>query len=84
MTMEVKISDAALRDFDDLPTSMQDRVLTVIERLRNWPNVSGAKLLTGNWRGHQRIRTGDYRVVFRIGSDVIRVERIAHRREVYD
>ena len=82
--MEVKINDTALREFDDLPVTMQDRVLTVIERLKNWPKVSGAKVLTGNWRGHQRIRTGNYRVIFRVQNDVIFVERIAHRREVYD
>jgi hypothetical protein len=51
-TMQVKIGGGALRNFDELPTTMQDRVLSVIERLKNWPAVSGAKGLTGNWPTH--------------------------------
>ena len=36
------------------------------------------------WEGHARIRTGDYRVIFRIEGDVeIIVLRIADRRDAY-
>jgi mRNA interferase RelE/StbE len=63
---------------------MQERVLEVVERLGHWPEVSGIKGLTGNWRGHSRIRTGDYRVVFKVFQDRLVVVRVAHRKEVYE
>jgi mRNA interferase RelE/StbE len=82
--MKVTILDDALDDLGRLPGPMQERVLQVVERLERWPQVSGVKALTANWRGHSRIRTGDYRVVFRLYSDRIVVVRVAHRKEVYE
>jgi mRNA-degrading endonuclease RelE of RelBE toxin-antitoxin system len=69
--------------FDKLPATIQARVLAVIERLRSWPNVSGAKAMRGDLKGYHRIRTGDWRVLFRVEADVI-VVRIAHRSTVYE
>lgn len=34
--------------------------------------------------GHYRVRTGDYRVQFRVEDDMIAVERIGHRDGFYD
>jgi mRNA interferase RelE/StbE len=82
--MEVRLSRRAQKEFDDLPLSMKSRVLDVLSRLTNWPNVSGSKRLTGGAKGWLRVRTGDWRVIFRVEDGGIVVERIAHRREVYD
>jgi mRNA-degrading endonuclease RelE of RelBE toxin-antitoxin system len=80
----VRISPEARRDFEALPVTIQFRVREVTERLNEWPNVSGAKPLRYEWKGHFRIRTGDWRVVFRpIGDDVL-IVRIANRRDVYE
>lgn len=57
--MQVTIRDDALDDLEHLPGTIQERVLHVVERLEHWPQVSGIKALTGDWRGHSRIRTGD-------------------------
>jgi mRNA-degrading endonuclease RelE of RelBE toxin-antitoxin system len=70
--------------YDDLPATIQGRVAAVIERLRQWPNVSGAKPLRGTWAGHHRIRTGDWRVIFRVVTPHLLVVRIKHRRDVYE
>ena len=61
----VVTTDQADHDFASLTLTVQERVLSVFERLADWPRVSGAKALSGDWRGHWRIRTGDYRVIFR-------------------
>jgi mRNA-degrading endonuclease RelE of RelBE toxin-antitoxin system len=45
--------------------------------------VSGVKPLTGKLKGHFRIRTGDYRVIFRLDQGRIVIWRIANRRDVY-
>ena len=53
-------------DLADLPLPIQARVTKLLERLRDWPGVSGARPLTGNLAGKYRSRTGDYRVQFRV------------------
>jgi len=40
--------------------------------------------MRGNLSGHYRIRTGDWRVLFRVASPKLIVVRIKHRSEVYD
>jgi mRNA-degrading endonuclease RelE of RelBE toxin-antitoxin system len=47
---------------DEVPRGMQPRILRILERLADWPAVSGAKPLRGQLSGHFRCRTGDYRV----------------------
>jgi mRNA interferase RelE/StbE len=82
--VEVTILEDAERDIAALSGVMQLRVLDVIARLEKWPHVSGVKKLTGDWAGFSRVRIGDYRVVFQVLADRIRIVRVAHRREVYD
>jgi mRNA-degrading endonuclease RelE of RelBE toxin-antitoxin system len=41
-------------------------------------------LKRSEWVGHYRIRTGDWRVLFRVVTPKLLVVRIKHRREVYD
>jgi mRNA-degrading endonuclease RelE of RelBE toxin-antitoxin system len=64
--------------------TIQERVLGVVERLRDWPSVSGVKALRGEWAGHYRIRTGDWRILFYVLTPQIIVVRIKHRRDVYE
>jgi len=45
--------------------------------------VSGAKALSGRLAGHRRIRTGDYRVQFRVTAHAMIIERIGHRDRFY-
>lgn len=80
----VRLEHQTEADVLALPLTIKVRVEAVLVRLGRWPNISGAKPLKGEWAGHYRIRTGDWRVIFRpISPDVI-VVRIKHRSEVYD
>ena len=38
----------------------------------------------GEWAGHYRIRTGDWRVIFRVVAPDVIVVRIRNRRDVYE
>jgi mRNA interferase RelE/StbE len=80
--MNVIITDEALKQVAKLPRPIQTRVLNITERLKNWPEVSGVKQLTGQWSGCWRIRTGDWRVIFEVKNDVV-IIRVAHRKDVY-
>jgi mRNA interferase RelE/StbE len=82
--MTVLLTPEAQREFDRLPATIRARVLRIFERLTAWAEVSGAKPLSGDWAGHYRIRTGDWRVVFRVVTPRLIVVRIKHRSEVYE
>lgn len=86
MAATVLITPDAQRQFNQLPRRMQARVLAIFERLRGWPEVSGAKALRGDLHGSFRIRSGDWRVVFRPNADgtIVIVWIIGHRGGVYD
>lgn len=58
-------------------------MLKVVERLKKWPEVSGVELLHGEWAGHKKIRTGDWRVIFKIEHGAIVVVRFMDRKENY-
>jgi mRNA-degrading endonuclease RelE of RelBE toxin-antitoxin system len=68
---------------DRLPAPIKVRVLHLLERLKSWPAVSGAKPLRGRLAGHYRLRTGDYRLQFRVAGDEIIVEKVGHRDRFY-
>ncbi|MGC9260785.1 MAG: type II toxin-antitoxin system RelE family toxin [Phycisphaerae bacterium] len=82
--VSVVITPDAEEQFKDLPKAVRARIMVVLERLARWPEVSGVKPLRGEMSGSYRIRTGDYRVVFRTHADVITVTRIGIRRDVYE
>ena len=84
MTVEVRFTAEAQQDFDSLPLVIRARVQEVLGRLARWPEVSGTKPLRGELKGAYRIRTGDWRVLFRVDERRVTVFRIANRRDVYE
>jgi len=74
----------ARRQAERLPMPIFGRVTKLVERLRGWPNISGAKPLSGNLAGRFRLRTGDYRVQFRVEGEKVVVEKIGHRDGFYE
>ncbi len=81
---DVLLTPDAAEQLDDLPRRMHARVLGVLERLEDWPEVSGAKPLRGDMAGHYRVRTGDYRVQFHVRGETVVVEKIGHRDGFYE
>jgi mRNA interferase RelE/StbE len=82
--MRALLSPLAQRQVADLPKAVRARLDGLIQRLERWPDVSGVKPLGGKLVGRYRVRTGDYRVVFHVKGHEIVVERIAHRKDVYE
>jgi len=39
--------------------------------------------LEGEFEGSRKLRVGDYRIIFSIEKQIVFIERIGHRREVY-
>lgn len=84
MTYGILVLPVAQRAIRKLPPEAKRRVQAVIELLAEEPRPPAAKKLTA--RPEWRVRTGDYRVLYRIEDDVLTVVVVAagHRREIYD
>jgi mRNA-degrading endonuclease RelE of RelBE toxin-antitoxin system len=82
--VNVEVTPDAAEQMHDLPFAIVARVHRIIKRLQEWPRVSGAKPLRGPLAGHYRIRTGDYRLQFRIEHATVLVEKIGHRDRFYE
>lgn len=83
MTYEIQFLPAAFREIKKLPTEAKRRVQAVIELLAEDPRPPAAKRLTA--RPEWRVRSGDYRVIYRIEDAVLTVVVVSagHRREIY-
>lgn len=80
----VILTPEAAEQLDALNNPIHGRVLRLIVRLERWPDVNGAKALSGGLVGRHRLRTGDYRVQFSVASDLVTVEKIGHRDRFYE
>lgn len=80
----VILTPEARRQAEKLPMPIFVRMSKLVERLGDWPRVSGAKPLSGKLAGRFRLRTGDYRLQFRVEGDKIIVEKIGHRDRFYE
>lgn len=84
MAVRVLIMPSAERDLRDLDKVAAQRVAQKLRAIEAEGRVVGdVKRLTGQ-PPRFRLRVGDYRVLFTVGEDTIKVYRIVHRREAYD
>jgi mRNA interferase RelE/StbE len=80
----VLLERGAEKDLSRLSTETHARVIAAIRALAANPRPPGCRKLTGS-KNDWRIRVGDYRVVYEIADEIqiVRVNRVRHRREVY-
>lgn len=83
MTYTVQILPVATRAIRKLPPEAKRRVQAMIELLAEDPRPPSAKKLSA--RPEWRVRSGDYRVLYRIEDEVVAVIIVdaGHRREIY-
>jgi mRNA interferase RelE/StbE len=83
VTYKVELETRARREYHSLPSHAREQISDAIDDLQVDPRPPGCKKLVGG-NGY-RVRTGDYRMLYAIddNSRLVRIYRIAHRREVY-
>lgn len=75
--------DVVREDIPRLNRDLKDRIKRAIEtRLTRAPQDYG-KPLSGNLQAYWSLRVGDYRVVYRIESPLVKIFSIANRRDAY-
>ncbi len=84
MAYQVSFRASADKALDQLPKTVQSRVLEKAVALADNPRPAGAVKLSGP-AGIWRIRVGDYRMVYFIDDarQTVDIRIVAHRREVY-
>ncbi|KQM39685.1 MULTISPECIES: type II toxin-antitoxin system RelE/ParE family toxin [unclassified Microbacterium] len=84
MTYRIDVLPAAVRAIRKLPPEAKRRIQAVIDVLAEEPRPPAAKKLTA--RPEWRVRTGDYRVLYRIEDEVLTIVVVhaGHRRDVYE
>ncbi len=80
----VTLAPAAARQLRKLDRAPIERIKIVLTLLADDPRPPGAKALTGR-AGVLRVRTGEYRILYTVHDDRLRVLVIAlgHRRDIY-
>lgn len=75
---------SASKELRKLPKVAVARIVTLVESLAQNPAPPGVKKLSGTSHTY-RVRTGNYRIVYNVASDVLVVEivRVGHRKEIY-
>jgi mRNA interferase RelE/StbE len=82
MTYEIIFSDKALKQLKNLERSAQERIISVLERIRVRPEAYVTKLVGDS--GY-RLRVGDYRIIVDVDQKELHVLvlKVGHRKNVY-
>ena len=78
------ISNIAEKQLSSFPRQIANNISAKIDALSAEPRPAGCKKLEGSDKEY-RIRTGDYRIIYRIEDKQLFIEviRIGHRKDVY-
>ncbi len=74
------------KDIPALPKTARDRIKRAIETRLTMDPFGLGKPLRYSFKGHRRIRVGDYRIIYRVDNDLkmVTVILIKHRKHVYE
>jgi mRNA interferase RelE/StbE len=86
MSYIVEYEPEAFADLEKLTKSVRERVVKKINWLAENFDQIKPQSLTADLSGFFKLRVGDYRVIYEFEREekVIFIDRIRHRREVYD
>lgn len=84
MSFEIQYHESVInKDIPRLSASIKLRLKSAIEqKLMIHPETYG-KPLRRSLKGYRKLRVGDYRVIFRIENQIVKVFLIQHRSVVY-
>ncbi len=83
---EIKYLDVVTQDdVPALPTTAKRTIKTAIEERLTVDPVGFGKPLRYSFKGHRRLRVGDYRVIYRIdpAHQIVMIVAIKHRKDIY-
>ena len=83
-TFRIEWKASALRELKNIDRQDVSRVVAAVGTLADNPFPGGVRKLQGAEHTY-RIRVGDYRIVYEVYHDSVRIQiiRVRHRRDVY-
>jgi len=80
----IQITQSAVDDLDSIPNDLRKKILPDIKNLSSNPFPSGSsiKKLKGFKRPLYRLRSGDFRILYRVESHTITIMRVINRKEL--
>ncbi|MGH2397895.1 MAG: type II toxin-antitoxin system RelE family toxin [bacterium] len=82
MTTNLRFTRRAQRDIRKLSPEARRKIEVALDQLIDDPR-SGDRL-HGDWEGYWKLRTSDYRIIYRIVDEAtVEVQYVRHRREAY-
>jgi len=75
---------SARKELEDLPETIEIRVLSRIEQLSSNPRPTGVRKLAG-WQSLGRLRIGEYQVIYGVYDErkLVDIMCIRHRKDAY-
>ena len=83
VSFEIKYHSAVSKDIKKINSPDKIRIKKAIENKLVQNPEKYAEHLRGELKNYWKLRVGDYRVVFKVGSKELLVLAIAHRKEIY-
>ena len=78
---KLKFKRGAIKDLKGLSSDVKERILAKIIAMQN--DLAGDVKKLTNFTPEYRLRVGQYRVLFKIEGEIIRIYRVKHRRDAY-
>jgi mRNA interferase RelE/StbE len=81
---DIQITQSAADDLNSVPNDLRKNILTDIKNLSSNPFPYGThiKKLKGFKPPLYRLRSGDFRILYRIGGHMITIMRVINRKEL--
>jgi mRNA interferase RelE/StbE len=80
--MRIEVSKSAFKELKKISPKYQKIIIEKLKLLENYPDTPNIKKLTNHYPPY-RFRVGDYRVLFDVEDEIIKVLSIKHRKEAY-
>ena len=80
---KVEWTEDAIEDLSRLDKPIIRRILKKVSWLSNNFDSITPESLSGDFKGSFKLRLGDWRVVYTIESELILIQAVGHRREIY-
>jgi mRNA interferase RelE/StbE len=83
---KVLFTNKAYKEVEKLDSDAKLQILEAIEDLERDPRPQNSKKLSGELSDYRRLRTGNYRVIYQINDQELKivVVRAGHRKDIYD
>ncbi len=80
---KVEWTEDAIEDLSRLDKPIIRRILKKVSWFSNNFDSITPESLSGDFKGAFKLRLGDWRVVYTIENDLILIQAVGHRREIY-